>query len=84
MPLRALILVGGYGTRLRPLTFTVPKPLVPFANIPILRHQIEALVNVGVKEVVLAVNVEPEQMLKYLKELEAHVFYRFIIIYYFY
>ena len=44
--LKALILVGGYGTRLRPLTFSVPKPLVPFANKAIMMHQIEALVKV--------------------------------------
>jgi mannose-1-phosphate guanylyltransferase len=49
--MRALILVGGYGTRLRPLTLSRPKPLVEFANKPILLHQIEALVQVGVKEV---------------------------------
>lgn len=49
--MRALILVGGYGTRLRPLTLSRPKPLVEFANKPILLHQIEALVGVGVKEV---------------------------------
>lgn len=48
---RALILVGGYGTRLRPLTLSRPKPLVEFANKPILMHQIEALVEVGVKQV---------------------------------
>jgi hypothetical protein len=42
--MRALILVGGYGTRLRPLTLSLPKPLVPFANIPMVMHQIEALV----------------------------------------
>ena len=44
---KALILVGGYGTRLRPLTLSLPKPLVPFANIPMVLHQIEALVKVG-------------------------------------
>lgn len=48
---RALILVGGYGTRLRPLTLSRPKPLVEFANKPILMHQIEALVEVGVRQV---------------------------------
>ncbi|KAM0676356.1 hypothetical protein GVAV_000321 [Gurleya vavrai] len=52
--LTALILVGGFGTRLRPLTITVPKPLVPFANKPILAHQINALQKAGVSKVVLA------------------------------
>jgi mannose-1-phosphate guanylyltransferase len=51
----ALILVGGFGTRLRPLTFDFPKPLVPFANEEILLHQIRSLAKVGVKRVVLAV-----------------------------
>lgn len=49
--MRALILVGGYGTRLRPLTLSRPKPLVEFANKPILLHQIEALKEAGVREV---------------------------------
>ena len=49
--MRALILVGGYGTRLRPLTLTRAKPLVEFANKPILLHQIEALKEAGVNEV---------------------------------
>ena len=44
--MKALILVGGFGTRLRPLTLTVPKPIVEFANKAMVLHQIEALVAV--------------------------------------
>jgi len=69
--MKALILVGGYGTRLRPLTFSCAKPLVPFANKPIVVHQIEALVKVGVTEIILAVNHEPEQMREFLHQAEA-------------
>lgn len=68
MPCKALILVGGYGTRLRPLTFDAPKPLVPFANKAIVMHQIEALVKVGVTEVVLAVSYQSDVMEEYLRE----------------
>lgn len=60
--MRALILVGGYGTRLRPLTLSRPKPLVEFANKPILLHQVEALVEAGVSQVILAVSYRAEQM----------------------
>jgi mannose-1-phosphate guanylyltransferase len=60
--MKALILVGGFGTRLRPLTLSIPKPIVEFANKPSIIHQIEALVACGVDEVVLAVNYQPELM----------------------
>lgn len=65
---RALILVGGYGTRLRPLTLSRPKPLVEFSNKPILMHQIEALVEAGVKQVILAVSYRAEEMELQLKK----------------
>lgn len=58
--MKALILVGGYGTRLRPLTLTRPKPLVEFCNKPMLLHQIEALAAAGVTDVVLAVSYRAE------------------------
>ena len=68
--MKALILVGGFGTRLRPMTLTVPKPLVDFGNKPILCHQIEALAKAGVTEVILAINYQPEVMMKALEEYE--------------
>lgn len=68
---RALILVGGFGTRLRPLTLTVPKPIVDFANLPMIIHQIQALKDAGVDEVVLAINYQPQVMMDFLKEWEA-------------
>lgn len=68
--MKALILVGCYGTRLRPLTFSKPKPLVEFANKHMIIHQIEALVRVGVTEVVLAVNYQPEAMLDAMKKVQ--------------
>jgi len=66
--MKALILVGGFGTRLRPLTLSVPKPIVEFANKPGIIHQIEALVKIGVDEVVLAVNYKPENMSRVMQE----------------
>ncbi|THG16328.1 hypothetical protein TEA_004926 [Camellia sinensis var. sinensis] len=71
LTMKALILVGGFGTRLRPLTLSVPKPLVDFANKPMILHQIEALKAIGVSEVVLAINYQPEVMLNFLKDFEA-------------
>ncbi|KAI8016299.1 Mannose-1-phosphate guanylyltransferase 1 [Camellia lanceoleosa] len=68
--MKALILVGGFGTRLRPLTLSLPKPLVEFANKPMILHQIEALKAIGVTEVILAINYQPEIMLSFLKEFE--------------
>jgi len=58
--MKALILVGGYGTRLRPLTLSRPKPLVEFGNKPMLLHQIEALAKAGVRHIVLAVSYRAE------------------------
>ncbi|KPI34811.1 Mannose-1-phosphate guanyltransferase [Cyphellophora attinorum] len=68
--MKALILVGGFGTRLRPLTLSVPKPLVEFANEPILAHQLRALASAGVTDVVLAVNYRPDVMTTALKKYE--------------
>ena len=66
--MKCIILVGGFGTRLRPLTFTLPKPLIQFCNKSIVEHQIEAAVNAGVKHVILAVGWKADDMQEALTE----------------
>jgi len=53
--MKALILIGGLGTRLRPLTCSMPKPLLPIVNRPFLEYQFRLLKKYGVKEVILCV-----------------------------
>ncbi len=52
--LEAILLVGGQGTRLRPLTISTPKPLLPTAGVPFLAHQLAKASAAGVARVVLA------------------------------
>jgi mannose-1-phosphate guanylyltransferase len=53
--MQALVLVGGEGTRLRPLTRTVPKPIIPLVDRPFLRYMLDWLARHGVDEVVLSI-----------------------------
>lgn len=62
---KALILCGGLGTRLRPITFVIPKPLLPLGEKPILEHQIRFLQKNDVKNVILAVGYKRELIWKY-------------------
>lgn len=66
--LKAVILVGGQGTRLQPLTFYVPKPMVPVLNRPFLEHTVAYLKRYGVPEVVLAISYLPEVIRDYFGE----------------
>lgn len=71
--MKALILVGGYGTRLRPLTLSKPKPLVEFCNKPMVMHQVEALAEAGVKHIILAVSYRAEMLEKEMKQQETRL-----------
>ena len=51
--MRAVILAGGRGERVRPITDTLPKPLLPIQGKPIIAHQLEQLERIGVKEVIV-------------------------------
>jgi NDP-sugar pyrophosphorylase family protein len=58
--MKAVILAGGEGTRLRPLTLRTPKPVVPVVDRPFLRHQLDLLATVGVHEIVFSLAYRPE------------------------
>lgn len=60
MPTQALLLTAGRGTRLRPLTETVPKCMVPLAGKPLLEHTIERLRDYGIKQIVINLHYLPE------------------------
>ncbi|MFX1257871.1 MAG: sugar phosphate nucleotidyltransferase [Promethearchaeota archaeon] len=62
------MLSGGWGTRLRPLTCTIPKTLIPVVNKPVIERQILLLKDAGVKEIVLAVSVMGNDLHNYFKE----------------
>jgi mannose-1-phosphate guanylyltransferase len=60
--MQALILAGGKGTRLRPLTVYTPKPIVPVLNRPFLTYQLESLRRAGITEIVLSLNYQPDKI----------------------
>ena len=61
----ALILAGGLGLRMRPLTEAVPKPMLPLHGQPILRHIVEQLTESGITGIFLAVNYLADQISEY-------------------
>lgn len=64
---KGIILSGGWGTRLRPLTCTLPKTLMPVVNKPVIERQMLLLKNAGVKEIVLAVSIMAKDLKDYFK-----------------
>lgn len=58
--MRAVVLVGGFGTRLRPLTLAIPKPMLPVGHVPIIERLITNLGRSGITEVILALGFQPE------------------------
>ncbi|MFH0947868.1 MAG: NDP-sugar synthase [Elusimicrobiota bacterium] len=63
--MKAIILIGGFGTRLRPLTCNTPKPLLPVLNKPFSLYQIELLKKYGIKDIILCMAYLPSEFKKY-------------------
>ena len=66
--MQAIILAAGEGTRMRPLTYTKPKVMLPVANKPILQHLVENLSKAGIDEIVLVVGYREETVRDYFGE----------------
>lgn len=71
LPLRALVMAGGYGSRLRPLTEELPKPMLPVGSKPLLELIVEQLKQAGIRQVNLATHYKGEVIAEHFKNGEA-------------
>lgn len=60
--MRAVILAGGLGTRLRPLTDNIPKPIVPFGNRPFAEYQIDILKKAGIEDICFSLGYQSDKI----------------------
>jgi NDP-sugar pyrophosphorylase family protein len=70
---QAVILAGGEGHRLRPLTRSRPKVLLPVANRPIIDYTIESLQQNGIRDIIVVAGYRKEQVVRYLNELDSNI-----------
>lgn len=73
LPIDAVIMAGGKGERLSPLTLTTPKPLLPVGNKAIIDHNVDRLIAYGVKNISVTVNYLAEQLEEHYRELRQDV-----------
>jgi len=66
--MKAMILAAGYGTRLRPLTYSMPKPMVEICNRPLIGYAVEGFIRGGVREIIVNLHHLPEAIERYLQE----------------
>jgi MurNAc alpha-1-phosphate uridylyltransferase len=67
-PTRAIVLAAGFGSRLRPLTYECPKPLVPFWGRPVLSRTLAMLADWGVRDVLVNLHHGADALLRHLRE----------------
>jgi dTDP-glucose pyrophosphorylase len=71
LPIQAVIMAGGYGTRLRPLTEDLPKPMLPIGDKPLLQRTIERLRDAGIKHVQISTHYLQEKITDYFGDGQA-------------
>ena len=64
-------MAGGFGTRLRPLTCNIPKPMVPMLNRPMMEHIVDLLKRHGVSDIVTTLYYQPDVISELLRRWEA-------------
>jgi NDP-sugar pyrophosphorylase family protein len=68
LPLRAIVMAGGYGTRLRPLTDELPKPMLPVGDRPLLEIIVDRLREAGIRHVNVATHYKSEMIAEHFKD----------------
>ena len=68
LPVDAVIMAGGKGVRLKPYTNDTPKPMLELAGKPIIAHNIDRLLNYGIKNIYISVNHLKEQIIDYINK----------------
>ncbi len=68
LPVHAVIMAGGRGERLRPLTDNTPKPMLLLGNKPIIEHNIDRLISFGVEKITISVRYLSDQIINYFKD----------------
>jgi len=65
LPLECMIMAGGRGKRLSPLTDTIPKPMLPLGDKPIIEHNIDRLISYGIQKIYISVKYLGDQIKEY-------------------
>jgi len=66
--MKAVVMAGGFGTRIQPLTNSIPKPMLPIMNKPMMEHTIISLKNLGIKEFIVLLYFKPDIIKNYFKD----------------
>ncbi|MDD5160574.1 MAG: sugar phosphate nucleotidyltransferase [Sulfuricurvum sp.] len=66
--MKAVVMAGGFGTRIQPLTHSIPKPMLPIMNRPMMEHTIVSLRDLGITEFIILLYFKPEVIKDYFKD----------------